>query len=444
MKYTKIVYQLNNISSKKTFGDILQTTSNFNNKSSSKFNKPVGYDVLESNFLNEFTKLKKYLAKQSKESLENNEPISDKKVLTELIDNYVNNTDSTGNSNNINAKKLSKTQRQMLLAAYNKAGKRKSVKIKDKINETAKIGMILKRNWPLLKFVALESGIDLEKNKKIKDSVSWGFSDELDGALDNFESQENKNVEIINNDSKIEQTETDFNTFLRTLKKVHQTPATHVLPKMTEFESQPTIIHSDLKKDDLDKLENFLSTAKQESDDRAEYLFKAKTNYEWSSNAMSQQPHILERGNFFTPVCIPGTTTSTEEFNMKNIFNRQDKLRQIISEEGKSKVAQFQILKIYSDGGSSGNLANTDNRYWNGDIDNIYKILANLQRPENFRSTFNKYMKLGWTPITSDEKIVVFVRDMNTYWPSLIKNSVIFGTIISGVFASGCFIWLGI
>lgn len=403
-----------------TFGEILKNP------------KPPGYDILKNKFNKQLQELEQFFKYESKRKNLNHVESKDELIL--ILDKFTNNKSQLLNKN------FNNTQKKILLQAYAKAGKKINIHNKKKneeqkqeiyddngsnLGDRMKLVLLMKRNWPLLEFVAKENGIEVRGNTA--EEENWGFSDELEEN----EREDNKNL----NNNKFntarqsirkEITESsDFNSFLRKLNKVHKTPGMHVLPTMTSFEAHPTISTIEIKDSEVKEFQKFLNIEKNKSKTRDELLFKAMNNYEWSSNLLSNQPRTLENKTFFTPVCVPGTNIIIQEFNLQLINDKQNLLKQQMH---KVSIDKFDVMKIYADG-SSGVLNNNNKAYWSGNIDNMYTLLNKLQHPTKFRKKLHKMIKTGWIPVSCEEREIVMVRNHNDFITSVIKNSSLFGIL---------------
>lgn len=441
MRYTLLALQ-----TKTTFGEVLAKSVH------NTTIPPPGYDILEHKFNKQLISLRTFFKEESKTKSH----FVNKDELVSLVDKYVNHVNNVNNvSSNKNAslnKHMNKTQRKMIVAAYAKAGRVNpragstinSLKnnvvggdsIKEEYNERKKLALLMKRNWPLLEYIAKEGGIEMRRNDDDSEGFeSWGFEEELE------ENERNDNEKINNNDNarhhhgeKLDLNNTNstgFNSFLRQLNKVHQTPGMKVLPKMTSFQAHPTIssVNVEMPDSEVNDFQNYLQHAKGISENRNELLFKAQINYEWSKNMMSQDPRVLENKTFFTPVCIPHTLIPIDDGSLAKLINVQDNLRSEVKnfigdpdDSGKLNIEDFQVLKVYADG-SSAILRNENQIYWDGKtIENIYKIMARLHEPYNFEKKLQKYIKSGWVPVYSDQREIVVVRNRENHVATVVKK----------------------
>ncbi|ODQ48889.1 hypothetical protein PICMEDRAFT_14412 [Pichia membranifaciens NRRL Y-2026] len=440
MKCTRLALQNLNSMSQKTFGEVMSNKSSSGESFKELTPRPLGYDILESKFNSQVGELKQFLKNESQ--LENTQ-FGSKDDVIKLMDKYATfgfdcgENSKESKKNEVINKQLSLVQRKMIMAAYAKAGKNKGGDVRMvKKSGTAqadrvKLALLMKRNWPLLEYVAKESGIEISKQEG---QESWGFEEELKEAeihdISEESNNEKKNVPTYRKQGSIDG-HTGFNLLLRKINKVHQTKAIHVLPQMTAFEAHPTISHLnshvDIPDSEVKGLQEFLQNAKQVSEDRNELLFKAKINYEWSKNLLSEEPRTIENHNFFTPVCVPKTLIPIHEYGLQKTIEAQEEMKQGLL---KLDAEKFDILKIYADG-SSGTLANDNFTYWQGDIENLYTILSRLQHPKNFKTNLLKYLKIGWVPVSSEEREIMMVRDNSQYRYNIIKRGIVIG--VAGV-----------
>lgn len=445
MRCTVMVLGSVKTASQKTFGEVLSKNEIKNLRHAKS--KPPGYDILESKFKDQIGELRQFLTEESKRQ---NSRFESKDDVINLIDKYVqygtNTGDNSGNSKkkqSVLDKKLGIVQRKMIMAAYAKAGKKKGGNVKEikdlgnKHGDRLKLALLMKRNWLLLEYVAKESGIEISKQGS---EESWDFEEESESSEnDQIQStnggQHNMTLPGLKQD--VIDESSDFNSFLKKLNKVHQTAAVHVLPRMTEFAAHPTIshIHSnvDIADSEVKGIQDFLQDAKQLSESRDDLLFKAKTNYEWSRTLLSEEPRTLENHNFFTPVCVPNTLIPIHEYGLKKTIDAQEELKKSLSD---LQLEKLDVLKIYADG-SSGVLTNDNLTYWQGNVENLYTILSQLQHPKNFKSNLLKNLRMGWIPVSSEEREIVMVRDNWKYRLGIVKKGAILGTM-------GIFVTLGV
>lgn len=405
--------------SQKTFGDVLQNSKSSTSKNL-KIDKPPGYDILETKFNNQLIQIGDFLRNET----EKNQFTVSKDQLFLLIDKYVN-----PNLGLINSKKFNNTQKKMLMQAYAKAGKKINLKSKNgnnEINDRMKLALLMKRNWPFLSYFVKERGIDINDDEE--NNEDWGFKDELkeNEKEDNNNGRHSSNKKIIIRKDINKEIDSDFNTFLKKLNKVHQTPSLNVLPTMTTFEANPLISSIEIKDSEVKEFQEFLNDAQKQSINRNELLFKAKTNMEWSSNLLKNLPR-LENKTFFLPICIPKTLIFIQQNDLNLVNERQLNLKKLLK-DNEFNVDKYDIMKIYVDGTST-ILNNSNNNYWSGSIENLYTILSGLQHPDKFRKQLHKYLKLGWTPVSSDEKDILVVRNHQHYIQKIIKCSSIISLI---------------
>lgn len=440
MKCNRLVLQNLTSTSQKTFGEVLSNKSTPSRNLKQVKQRPPGYDILESKFSSQIGELRQFLRKASQSE---NTHFGSKDDVMKLIDNYATfGIDLGGDSKDskkkaVIDKQLSVVQRKMIMAAYAKAGKKKGgdVRMVKKPGTTqadrVKLALLMRRNWPLLEYVARESGVEILKQEH---QESWVFEDELeDPEMDEIPkgSKDGEKNDPTSPRQGSNDGYTGFNSLLKKLNKVHQTKAIHVLPQMTTFEAHPTISHTnthvEIPDSEVQGLQDFLQNAKQVSEDRNELLFRAKVNYEWSKNLLSEEPRTIENHNFFTPVCVPKTLIPIHEYGLQKTIEAQEEMKQGLLKLDAEKI---DILKIYADG-SSGTLANDNFTYWQGDIENLYTILSRLQHPKNFKTNLLKYLKIGWVPVSSEEREIMMVRDNSQYRYNIIKRGIVIG--VAGV-----------
>lgn len=406
--------------SQKTFGELLQSSKTSTHQNL-KLNKPPGYDILETKFNNQLFELGNFFQKEAKK----NQYAVSKDQLLLLLDKYV-----SPNSSLTNSKKFNNTQKKMLMQAYAKAGKKINLKSNNNNNNGAdlsnriKLTLLLKRNWPFLSYLVKQKGIEIKDEEESNED--WGFEEELE---ENEKKDSNTGRHSLNkNEGKNndKETDTDFNSFLKKLNKVHQTPSLNVLPTMTAFEANPIISSIEIKDSEVKEFQAFLDDAKKQSVNRDELLFKAETNMEWSSNLLRNQPR-LENKTFFLPICIPKTLIPIEQNDLNLVDKRQLDLKKLMK-NNEFNVNKYDIMKIYFDGTST-ILNNNNNNYWSGSIENFYTILSRLQHPDKFKKQLHKYLKLGWTPVSSDEKDILVVRNRRYHIITIIKRSSIISLI---------------
>lgn len=408
--------------STKTFGEILQNQTKVPPKVAKNGDigdhKPLGYDVLESKFPTELKQFGSFLQREVRGG--NKEQT--KEDVAVLLEKYMN--FGIASSTNSKPKKLTPVQKKMLMAAYSKAGKKPVTKTAEQSNDKIqkmKLGLIMKRNQAFLEYIAKSNGIVLKEDST---GANWTVENPLDEDL--VEKDEEKFPETTNNVSKEEKerkrdvSKSDFNSLLRNLNKVHRTPAIHVLPHMTEFESHPTISRILAPTEsEVRNIENFLKDAKKTGDQRDQLLFRAKTNYELSSTMIQRRPKMLENGNFFNPVCIPGTSVPLNEKMMMKTHRLQEQLKRELND-----LQDFEVMKIYSDG-VSGVLQNDGNAYWDGQIKSFYDIFFNVHDAQKFIRKYSHYLKYNWTPVVSDEKEIILVRNRKERRKVIFKRGVI-------------------
>lgn len=426
----RILQRLPTFKNPQTFGEILESDTK-STLQKTHLKPPPGYEILESKFHNEINDFGKYLTSQL-----NDEGITKTQTKDEVLkifDNFMNGY-KTNNNHSKTSKSLTAAQRKMLMAAYAKAGWKlnEETNKNSKLNKT-KLSLVIKRNWNILEFIVKSNGVEIDENKNTE---SWGFEDELSEEISTNETKNNFVEDTKPRHQLIDHSKADFNSFLKNLNKVHQTRATHVLPRMTTFKPQPTIISLDVNIPDneVKDFETFLNNAKRSSDSMDEDLFKAKNNYEITKNVISKYHRSFENLNFFTPVCIPGTLLDIENFGIELTMQFQHNFKNRLELKD---IEKFEIMKIYVDGKSS-ILTNENKIYWDGTISNIYQIMHNLKDPISFKSRFQKCLKNSWIPVGSEEREIIMVRDPKQHKKLYIKRSLIIGGI-STILAFGVF-----
>lgn len=415
-----------NTAVRQTFGDLLHPIKP-TPKPKSIEHTPPGYDLLHNKFNNELNDMKRFFKSTHKD----NDDILTKDQVLSLLEKYI----TLGNNANVKiGKKLNANQRKLLLAAYTKANKKPlSVGNINGVNEVQrmKVGVLMKRNWSMLKYVVNESGIktdvDFEKSNEEEIEVK-----EVEKVTEVKGIKEVDKVKEKNNKSE------DFLSMLKDLKKVHQTPVIHVLPSMTKFEYDPMIryhkVQSNITQSEIEQFEEILQELKTESDNRDENLFKASNNYEWSKNMMFKIPKTLESKTFFTPICVPNTLININNLQIDLVNSLQDKLRNDLQF---FDIDHFKILKIYADG-SSGILTNDKSVYWNGNIMNLYELISNLKDATKFQKRFNQSLNGGWIPVHADEREIVSVLNPRDYIRSRLYRISTIG--ISAIFGASMMI----
>ena len=419
-----------------TFGDILasstgKTSAQAHAQVLAPTHIPRGYDILQSKFPQELSELRELFTKEA----EKGTVVTCKEEVFKLLDIYVDGIDG-GNGCGKKSTSLTSTQKKLLLAAYAKANRR-PVSNGEMMKRRSKVGVLMRRNWPLLEYVAEISGMKkIDVSGNIHEDAGWGFAEEL-------EEIEREKSDDATHTLKDETGDGGFNSMLRTLKKVHTTPMVHVLPKMTAFEAKPTIKRGRIGESgtindlDVENFQNFLQSAKNASDDRDEMMFRAKTNYEWTTNLLAREPRTLEGKNFFTPICIPGTNIHTHDFAVKTVNYMQEGLKKQLHE---CEADQYSIVKIYADG-SSGVLNNDGCVYWDGSVSNIFQLAQTLKQPELFKSRLRRYLENGWVPVAAEERELVMVHNKKGVWTTLWKRGLVVG--ITGMLSLSAIIGIG-
>ncbi|TID29681.1 hypothetical protein CANINC_001801 [Pichia inconspicua] len=403
MKITQIIRK----ATKGTFGEVLQNQplrySLLNHK------KPAGFDILETKFTNELKELNKFFRNEIRNGHSNIVSIEEVK---KLMEKYVSEGLPLAG-----AKQLTPNQRKLIATAYAKAGKLQPIrKCTVDSADRAKLGLLINRNWPFLKYISETNGAKLIQDNNSTWTVD---SDEIDS--DKCPPSNPKlQLDVANG---------NFKAMLKNLNKVHQTQMIHVLPKMTQFQASPTIKNVKIGEEEIKDIEHFLHNAKHTLDSREQDLFKAKINYELTSSMIQKHPKTFALGNFFNPVCIPGSLIEINEKQISKINTKQLSLK-----KGMNKVEQ---MRLYLNG--KGEVTTEFNTApWCGKISNIYQIIGNLKKPQLFQSQMNKFVRSGWTPVKSTSNEIIFVRDKKEHQLILIKRGTLVG-LFGFILAIGVF-----
>lgn len=198
-----------------------------------------------------------------------------------------------------------------------------------------------------------------------------------------------------------------FKDILRSIKKL--TPGKVDLPKMTTFQPEPTnrpMMHfSNLELGmDEDKLADFLSNAKKESDIVKKGLFKSQMNYEWAMQQNTIDPKLLESKNFFTPVLVPGTTIPYMWLRMVDY-----------------KYPGDQYLELFQ--GNTKRLDRIPNEIKSGD--NIHRIVVELQRSDWYIAQIEQLEAKGWYLLDAGDETYLFTRNTRYHYWSRVKWTLI-------------------
>lgn len=405
MKYAQILYK----ASKGTFGEVLGKKSGRN--AISNFQKPPGFDILETKFANELNELNKFF----QDELRNRQS---KSLSTEAVKNLMEKYVTDGMPHR-ESKQLTLAQRKLLAAAYAKANKPlpKKSSVVNSVDR-AKLGLLINRNWPYLKYISETNGVKLVDEEQ----SSWIVDgDEIGDVEEQAEIAQHKS------EPKPETSMGNFTSLLKSLNKVHQTQIVHVLPTMTQFQASPTIRNVEIGEEEVKDIEHFLHQAKRTLDSREQDLFKAKINYELTTNMIQKHPKTFAHGNFFDPVCIPGTLVDLDEKQIAKIITKQSNL--------KKNSDNLEVMRVYlTEFGRIQVDTNIDT--WDGNISNIYQIFRTLEKPHMFQSQLNKFLKTGWIPVTSNSTDMILVRDKREHHRVLIKRGTLVG-IMGFFFAIG-------
>lgn len=382
---------------------------------------PPGYNILRSKYSSEMDALVKFVQAKGNEIKSH---ISKSEAM-DILEEYIS---GSSKINKIHSN-LTPKQRQLLKIAAAKANK--GIRKEDYAIRGI-IGLYMKRNWLVWNYTLSNNGIHVAEDTETGYNFSIIDSEEDFGDSNWEEGSENENEREVRKDKEagVKQkneaaaayaghNDGGYVSMLKRLGKVHRSSIVHVLPQMTMLQAHPTINHAILEEKDIDRLQNFLTSANETSKYREELVFRAKTNYELTKSMMDGE-NTLIRGDFFYPECIPGTQIHLNDILFRRCIALQDSLR--------VKDPMFAVM-VYQDGSSSV-LDNADGVVWDGEIENVFTMFPKLKSPQSFQKNFVRFVSRGWIPVLAREKEIVMVKSKQEYYRQIIKKLAIGGLSI--------------
>ncbi|GMM27484.1 hypothetical protein DAMA08_002000 [Martiniozyma asiatica (nom. inval.)] len=328
-----------------------------------------------------------------------------------------------------------KLKRKMINQAFLKAGKKppiitlqkefKEGSVENEIEiQKAKLALLLKRNWPLLKYIANLEGLtiiddQIETRAHTQKADNEQQPQRQEQQQQQRQRQEQQQPQLLPQSLPQSSQLVSFKDRLKHIKKIKASPTKlpHFppLPKLNSIES--ATISPLSSSTSISELSDFLYQIDQ-SRQLNKSLFKAKQTHQWVVASQSHHPQLLELGNFFWG--YPGIKLNDFEgigigwgVRYSQLSIKGEILEILVTDLDNNtlKIENMQ-LRPNSNSNSKSLTLVSDNLQF--DVLNIHQILQRLQLPPNkLKKTLaimRKNQNRGLFPVSATAEQLLYFR----------------------------------